>query len=91
MKLLHDVDQPGAAIDEYVAQLDSLLLAKMEVCLSFSCQVHIPKLIVFFLLPDHRITARKTEGLPTTSPGGGNPESQLPQGRAVNPIYELVS
>lgn len=32
MKLLHDVDQPGAAIDEYVTLLDDLLAKKVEVC-----------------------------------------------------------
>ena len=46
MKLLHDVDQPGAAIDQYVVQLDTLLEDKMEVrvpsprCVCVWCITH---------------------------------------------------
>jgi kinesin family member 2/24 len=29
MKLLHDVDQPGSAVDEYVCELDQVLEKKM--------------------------------------------------------------
>lgn len=40
MKLLHDVDQPGAAIDQYVVQLDTLLEDKMETICALREKLH---------------------------------------------------